>query len=116
MKLIASYQQYDPVHVVFRRQEIFRSQEPNRYRVRRAGAVDLCERYNDGTSVPSARDVDAGKMAPALIFDENMWSSSSPAERLSVAVTRDAPGPSAFHCHLLLHMEAGMSRLLEVSE
>ena len=39
-----------------------------------------------------------------------------PAERLSVAVTADAPGSWAFHCHLLLHMEAGMFRLVEVSE
>lgn len=39
-----------------------------------------------------------------------------PAERLSVAVMADAPGPWAFHCHLLLHMEAGMFRAVEVSE
>jgi CopA family copper-resistance protein len=39
-----------------------------------------------------------------------------PAERLSVAVTADAPGPWAFHCHLLLHMEAGMFRIVEVSD
>ena len=39
-----------------------------------------------------------------------------PAERLSVAVTADAPGRWAFHCHLLLHMEAGMFRIVEVSE
>jgi CopA family copper-resistance protein len=39
-----------------------------------------------------------------------------PAERLSVAVTADAPGRWAFHCHLLLHMEAGMFRVIEVSE
>jgi CopA family copper-resistance protein len=39
-----------------------------------------------------------------------------PAERLSVAVSADAPGPWAFHCHLLLHMEAGMFRVVEVSE
>jgi len=39
-----------------------------------------------------------------------------PAERASVAVTADAPGPWAFHCHLLLHMEAGMFRIVEVSE
>jgi len=39
-----------------------------------------------------------------------------PAERLSVAVTADALGPWAFHCHLLLHMEAGMFRVVEVSE
>ena len=38
-----------------------------------------------------------------------------PAERLSVAVTADAPGPWAFHCHLLLHMEAGMFRIVEVT-
>jgi CopA family copper-resistance protein len=39
-----------------------------------------------------------------------------PAERLSVAVTADAPGLWAFHCHLLLHMEAGMFRVVEVSD
>jgi FtsP/CotA-like multicopper oxidase with cupredoxin domain len=39
-----------------------------------------------------------------------------PADRLSVAVTADAPGPWAFHCHLLFHMDAGMFRIIEVSE
>jgi CopA family copper-resistance protein len=39
-----------------------------------------------------------------------------PAERLSVSVTADAPGRWAFHCHLLLHMEAGMFRVVEVSD
>jgi CopA family copper-resistance protein len=39
-----------------------------------------------------------------------------PAERLSVAVTADAPGRWAFHCHLLLHMEAGMFRVIEVAD
>lgn len=39
-----------------------------------------------------------------------------PAERVSVAITADAPGRWAFHCHLLLHMEAGMFRIVEVSE
>jgi CopA family copper-resistance protein len=39
-----------------------------------------------------------------------------PAERLSVAITADAPGPWAFHCHLLLHMEAGMFRIIQVAE
>jgi CopA family copper-resistance protein len=39
-----------------------------------------------------------------------------PAERLSVAVSADALGRWAFHCHLLLHMEAGMFRVVEVSE
>jgi CopA family copper-resistance protein len=38
-----------------------------------------------------------------------------PAERLSVAITADAPGRWAFHCHLLLHMEAGMFRVVEVT-
>ncbi len=37
-----------------------------------------------------------------------------PAERLSVAVTVDAPGRWAMHCHLLLHMEMGMFRVVEV--
>ncbi len=39
-----------------------------------------------------------------------------PAERLSVVITADAPGRWAFHCHLLLHMEAGMFRIVEVAD
>lgn len=42
--------------------------------------------------------------------------SVKPAERVSVAVTADAPGRWAFHCHLLLHMEMGMFRVIEVSD
>jgi CopA family copper-resistance protein len=38
-----------------------------------------------------------------------------PAERVSVAITADTLGPWAFHCHLLLHMETGMFRVIEVS-
>ena len=38
-----------------------------------------------------------------------------PAERLSVMIDADAYGPWAFHCHLLLHMEAGMFRVVGVS-
>jgi len=38
-----------------------------------------------------------------------------PAERLSVVITADAPGQWALHCHLLLHMEMGMFRVVEVS-
>ena len=41
--------------------------------------------------------------------------SVKPAERLTVAVTVDARGPWALHCHLLLHMEMGMFRVVEVS-
>ena len=37
-----------------------------------------------------------------------------PAERLSVLVSADAPGSWAFHCHLLLHMESGMFRVVRV--
>ncbi|WPB56910.1 copper resistance system multicopper oxidase [Xylophilus sp. GOD-11R] len=33
-----------------------------------------------------------------------------PAQRLSFLVTADAPGRWAWHCHLLMHMEAGMFR------
>ena len=39
-----------------------------------------------------------------------------PAERVSVAITADARGHWAFHCHLLLHMEAGMFRVVQVGE
>jgi len=42
--------------------------------------------------------------------------SVKPAERVSVAITADAPGRWAFHCHLLLHMEMGMFRVIEVSD
>lgn len=38
-----------------------------------------------------------------------------PAERVSVAITADAPGRWALHCHLLLHMDMGMFRVVEVS-
>ena len=38
-----------------------------------------------------------------------------PAERVSVAITADARGNWAFHCHLLLHMEVGMFRIVRVS-
>ncbi|MEO7985829.1 MAG: copper resistance system multicopper oxidase [Gemmatimonadales bacterium] len=39
-----------------------------------------------------------------------------PAERVSVAITADARGHWAFHCHLLLHMERGMFRVVEVAD
>ena len=41
--------------------------------------------------------------------------SVKPAERLTVAITADAPGQWAMHCHLLLHLEMGMLRVVEVS-
>ena len=41
--------------------------------------------------------------------------SVKPAERLTLAITADAPGRWAMHCHLLLHMELGMFRVVEVS-
>ena len=39
-----------------------------------------------------------------------------PAERVSVAITPIERGPFAFHCHLNLHMEAGMFRVVLVSD
>ena len=38
-----------------------------------------------------------------------------PAERITLAITADAPGRWALHCHLLLHMEMGMFRVVEVA-
>jgi len=38
-----------------------------------------------------------------------------PAQRLSFAVTADAPGRWAWHCHLMLHMDGGMMREALVS-
>jgi CopA family copper-resistance protein len=38
-----------------------------------------------------------------------------PGERLTVAITADAPGRWAMHCHLLLHMEMGMFRVVQVA-
>lgn len=38
-----------------------------------------------------------------------------PAQRVSFAVTADAPGRWAFHCHLLYHMAAGMFREVVVA-
>lgn len=40
--------------------------------------------------------------------------SVKPAERLSVAISADARGCWALHCHLLLHMDMGMFRVVEV--
>jgi len=39
-----------------------------------------------------------------------------PAERLAVDVTANEPGPWAFHCHLLYHMQAGMMRVVRVGD
>lgn len=39
----------------------------------------------------------------------------SPARKISYAVTADAPGRWAYHCHLLYHMEAGMFREVHVA-
>ena len=39
-----------------------------------------------------------------------------PAERVSVLFTADAPGPWAFHCHVLYHMNSGMFRVIHVME
>ena len=41
--------------------------------------------------------------------------SMPPGTKRSFRVTADAPGPWAFHCHLLYHMEAGMFRVVRVS-
>jgi CopA family copper-resistance protein len=41
--------------------------------------------------------------------------SMPPGTRRSFRVTADAPGPWAFHCHMLYHMEAGMLRVVNVS-
>ena len=39
-----------------------------------------------------------------------------PAERVSLLATPVDPGPWAFHCHVLLHMDLGMFRVFQVSE
>lgn len=41
--------------------------------------------------------------------------SVQPAQRVTFAVTADAPGRWAFHCHLLYHMAAGMFREVVVA-
>ncbi|MCK9201770.1 MAG: copper resistance system multicopper oxidase [Gallionella sp.] len=38
-----------------------------------------------------------------------------PAQRIGFLVTADAPGRWAFHCHLMLHMDAGMFREVVVA-
>lgn len=38
-----------------------------------------------------------------------------PASRVSLLINADAPGRWAFHCHLLLHMDMGMFRVVRVS-
>ncbi len=39
-----------------------------------------------------------------------------PGEKISALVSADAPGEWAFHCHLLMHMKAGMFRAVIVSD
>jgi FtsP/CotA-like multicopper oxidase with cupredoxin domain len=39
-----------------------------------------------------------------------------PAERIPVLITPDERGPFAFHCHLDLHMMAGMFRVVLVGD
>ena len=39
-----------------------------------------------------------------------------PAERVSLLATPVDPGPWAFHCHVLFHMEMGMFRVFHVSD
>lgn len=39
-----------------------------------------------------------------------------PAERVSLLATPMDPGPWAFHCHILFHMDVGMFRVFHVSE
>nr|WP_291160452.1 copper resistance system multicopper oxidase [Gemmatimonas sp. UBA7669] len=39
-----------------------------------------------------------------------------PAERVSLLATPVDPGPWAFHCHVLFHMDLGMFRVFQVSE
>ena len=39
-----------------------------------------------------------------------------PGERLSVEISADALGQWAFHCHILYHMDAGMFRVVSVSQ
>ncbi|HXV74139.1 MAG TPA: multicopper oxidase domain-containing protein, partial [Sphingomonadales bacterium] len=39
-----------------------------------------------------------------------------PNREVSVDVTADAPGPWAFHCHMLFHMLAGMFTTVKVGE
>ncbi len=41
--------------------------------------------------------------------------SVKPSERLSLLITADALGNWAFHCHLLIHMDLGMFRVVSVS-
>ena len=70
-------------------------------------------------------------MMPHPIHMHGMWSelenssgafqvrkhtiSVQPAQRVTYAVSADAPGRWAYHCHMLYHMEAGMFRELVVS-
>jgi FtsP/CotA-like multicopper oxidase with cupredoxin domain len=37
-----------------------------------------------------------------------------PGGKVSFDLTADAPGDWAFHCHMLLHMHAGMMRVVTV--
>jgi CopA family copper-resistance protein len=92
-----------------------------------SGAEPLKLRYGERVRIVLVNDT----MMEHPIHLHGMWSDleneagefqvrkhtiSMPAgTKRSFRVTADAPGPWAFHCHLLFHMEAGMFRIVQVS-
>ena len=112
----AHHRQHGALHVVVRRQEVFGGQNADSLSLRRAAASGAGQRHDDGASRFTCTGCGwSWKTAPATYQPRKHTVSVKPAERLTVAITADAPGRWAMHCHLLLHMEMGMFRVVEVS-
>jgi CopA family copper-resistance protein len=95
--------------------------------VKFADAKPVHFRYGERLRIVLVNDT----MMPHPIHMHGMWSelenpdgqfqvrkhtvSVQPAQRVSYAVSADAMGRWAYHCHMLYHMEAGMFRELVVS-
>ena len=111
----ASHRPHGALHLVVQRPEVLGSRTAA-FQARRAPAHHAGERHDDDASDPPARDVERGRgraRRSSRCASTRSW--CSPAQRISYAVTADALGRWAYHCHLLYHMEAGMFREVEVA-
>ena len=93
------------------------AKDPIQFQFWRTSSLDLRERHDDGTSSYTFTGMWMHlENGTGAYLPRKHTVIVKPAERLSVAITADAPGRWAFHCHLLFHMKAGMFRIVEVTD
>ena len=94
----------------------FSEAQPLRVHARRTPAHRAGERHDDDAPDPSARHVERSRgRVTARSWCASTRSTLQPGQQLRYAVTADALGRWAYHCHLLYHMEAGMFREVHVA-